>query len=485
MKRRRTALLVIMVVAVAAVVSALTIVHLRQESARGNDAVPGTGEESSPWPTVTPTAPGTSDRPAFVSAVSASKRTFVDQSGSPILVRGDSPWALMTDLSLAQMGSYYEARASQGFNAAIVSLLGASGNGGPSDDGSTFDGVMPFVAGDVTRLNDAYWSRVHASIALAARSGITVFAYPIDAWVIGKAFVPSDQTACQTYGTLVARRLADLPNIVWMAGGDYLPDSSNASGSDVDRCIDGMVRGIRSTGDDRPFSVQIGYDGAFVTSGNVFWGARVDWNFVYTYYPTYAAVETAYRSTPTRPALLGEANYEGENNQPDSPATTKETLRRQVLWSLTSGAAGQFFGTSDWHFSSGWEDRLHSPGAQEVGRLGLWYSALPAWQDLAPDLTGSFLVGGRGTPVAMTQRLDVLQSDYATASITPSGRLAVVYVPTARTFSIDTSKLAPGVAAAWVDPASGARTPAKVTTTYTTPGANADGDHDWLLVFQR
>ena len=69
---------------------------------------------------------------------------------------------------------------------------------------------------------------------------------------------------------------------------------------------------------------------------------------------------------PVRPVLLGEANYEGENNIPDSPPTTNETLRRQVLWSLTSGAAGDFYGSADWQFLPGWEDRLDRPGLTEV-----------------------------------------------------------------------------------------------------------------------
>jgi hypothetical protein len=66
----------------------------------------------------------------------------------------------------------------------------------------------------------------------------------------------------------------------------------------------------------------------------------------------------AYRRQPAIPAVLGEANYEGENNQPETPPTTDETLRRQVLWSLTSGAAGEFVGSDDWEFRDGWEQRL-------------------------------------------------------------------------------------------------------------------------------
>ena len=57
-----------------------------------------------------------------------------------------------------------------------------------------------------------------------------------------------------------------------------------------------------------------------------YWAGRVDWNFVYTYYPTYKAVLDARRRQPAIPAVLGEANYEDENNQHETPPTTDETL---------------------------------------------------------------------------------------------------------------------------------------------------------------
>lgn len=66
---------------------------------------------------------------------------MLDQYGAPILVRGDSPWSLLTDLSPPQADFYLRNRAEHGFNAAIVSLVGAVRNGAPADDGATFDGL--------------------------------------------------------------------------------------------------------------------------------------------------------------------------------------------------------------------------------------------------------------------------------------------------------------------------------------------------------
>jgi len=69
----------------------------------------------------------------------------------------------------------------------------------------------------------------------------------------------------------------------------------------------------------------------------------------------------------------------------------------------------------------------------------------------------------------------------ATAARTPDGRLAVAYLPTRRTISVDPSAMAAGTRAAWVDPTSGARRPVPLSASLTPPGRNA-ADDDWLLV---
>ena len=60
----------------------------------------------------------------------------------------------------------------------------------------------------------------------------------------------------------------------------------------------------------------------------------------------------------------------------------------------------------------------------------------------------------------------------------------MVYVPTARTFGIDTSRLDASVSAWWVDPTTGERRKVAVTRTFTTPGTNAGGAQDWVLLFE-
>ena len=75
------------------------------------------------------------------------------------------------------------------------------------------------------------------------------------------------------------------------------------------------------------------------------------------------------------------------------------------------------------------------------------------------------------------------RESHATAAATPDGSLAIVYIPTARTVSIDTKALAPGVKARWFDPTNGSYRDAQAP--FTTPGKNSAGEEDWVLVFER
>lgn len=416
----------------------------------------------------------------FASAVSDDGRHLVDQRGNPILVRGDSPWSLMTDLTQAEGETFFADRERRDVNAVLVSLLGAEDNGGPDDDGTTRDGIKPFIDGDITRWNEAYWQRARAHVRSAADHGITVLLYPVDSWVLGTSFDPDDTAQCSEYGRMVADHFADLPNVLWMAGGDYLPEGDRETGTDADRCIDAVLEGIRSTGDERPFSIQMGAGLPMTSTDDPYWRGRVDWNFVYTYGPTYRVVARAHEHEPAIPTIFGEGNYERENNQ-DNPETTDETLRRQTAWALTSGAAGDIYGSDDWEFVQGWQSRLGAPGLSDVGHVRDVFADL-RWWELAPD--GDFITSGEGRPITVDDRMtDVLDSDLATAAVAPDGSAAVVYVPTTRTITIEDSDLADPVTAVWVDPSTGDERPTGVRSTYRTPGPNAAGDEDWLLVF--
>ena len=98
-------------------------------------------DASAPWPS--PSVRAKPEGPPYVTYVSPSGRYFLDQYRKPLLVKGDSHWAMMTRMSPVQAELWFKNRQEHGFNAAIVSLIGSINNGGPSDDGSTFRWASP------------------------------------------------------------------------------------------------------------------------------------------------------------------------------------------------------------------------------------------------------------------------------------------------------------------------------------------------------
>ncbi|MHA6616948.1 apiosidase-like domain-containing protein [Pseudonocardia sp. DLS-67] len=421
----------------------------------------------------------------YVSAVEPRGRYFTDQHGDPLLVFGDSPWAGMVRWSPTQAEVYFADREARGFNASIVSLIGAIDNGGPGDDGRTYDGLLPFEGGDVTRWNEAYWQRVDEYVQVACAHGNTLFLYPVDGWTVGNAFRNATRAQAHRYGEMVAARYARFPNIVWMTGGDHFPNDlpgRHDSPPAYDELFGEMLSGIRSTGDNRPFSIQLGYP-ASISTDSPQWAPRVDFDFVYTYLPTYRAVLDAYRRD-RKPALLSEANYEGENNLPGTPVTGDVVLRRQMAWALTSGSPGYFYGSDDWELLPGWEGRLDTPAVVQLGRLREFFESLE-WPTLVPDESAEVITGGRGDPVAAGAEVGIMGSDYVTAA--RAGGSLVAYVPTARTLTVDPTRLAQ-LTARWVDPADATAPPLEVAIdpsgAVPTPGRNSAGGEDWLLLLR-
>jgi hypothetical protein len=232
-----------------------------------------------------------------------------------------------------------------------------------------------------------------------------------------------------------------------------------------------------------------------VSTDVAFYEPLVNWNFAYSYSVVYAEMLTGYRhagsSRDPRPVILGESNYQGENVT-GGPDTTNETLRRQQLWALTSGAAGEVTGSADWLFNTGWQNRLDTEWVTQAQKIRSMFETLN-WSSLVPDDQTPVVIAGRGTKVANNGTLDVLQNDYVTAAQSADHTLTVVYVPTntgntnARTIMMDTAKLPGSYIAEWVDPTNATvRQPAVIDAAgaVTTPGLHADGTRDWLLVIR-
>ncbi len=104
------------------------------------------------------------------------------------------------------------------------------------------------------------------------------------------------------------------------------------------------------------------------------------------------------------------------------------------------------------------------------------------WYDLVPDQNHTLVTSGYGT---------FGQDDYVTAASTPDGKLAMAYVPSAGTITVDLGTFSGPVTARWYDPTDGTftsdrRRPVRERRKrhFPTPATNAAGDNDWVLVLE-
>ena len=442
-----------------------------------------TPSPSAPTPTETP-SPTPTATPATLH-VDPTGRYLIDPNGKPLLMIGESPQALIGDLTEPDAEQFLATRSAQGFNTAWINLLCDSYTG-CRQDGATWDGIPPFTTpGDVSTPNEVYFSHVDRILRLAAKYGFVVLLDPAETGGWLQTLVDNGVGKDRAYGEYLGRRYAGFSNIVWMNGNDY-----QTWGPDNDAYVTAVAQGIRDTDPTALQTVELNY----MSSGSLddpAWESRIDLNASYTYDPTYVQVLKDYNRDNFLPTLMVEASYEGEHN-PGTTEGTPQQLRRQEYWSLLSGATGQIYGNHyTWQFIcpnrdqdgncvGGYKDQLDSPGATQMGYLVRLFSSRP-WYELVPDQAHKVVTAGYGT---------FGNDDYVAAAATPDGRLAMAYLPSSRTVTVDLGTLSGPVVARWYDPANGTFTSIgsplanNGSVSFMLPGANADGADDWVLVLE-
>ncbi len=408
------------------------------------------------------------------------RRYLVDRRGEPFLIVGDSPQALIANLSQKRAAAYLADRQKAGFNAVSVDLL-CRAQAGCRRNGATYDGVKPFVTpGDLSKPNPAYFARVDSMIRLAARHGIVVFLNPIDTngWlgVLRKNGIAKDGA----YGRFLGRRYAQFENVVWSNGGDF---QSWRRKSD-DAAVLAVARGIRAAGPHHLQTVELNHWQS-ASLDDARWRSVIGLDGAVTYYPTYAKVLSEYRRNRFMPVYM-QQRYESDPKAARFPPGTPLVLRHQEYWSALSGAAGQFYGnhyTS--RFAAGWRQHLDTSGSAQFGYLAHLLDGLP-WFRLVPDVRHRLVTAGYGRYDATGS---VGSSNYVAAASTPDRKLALAYLPAGGTVTVNTSRLTGHVRVRWFDPTNGRfrvgpgpSRPRTGIVRLTPPPTNALNDRDWLLV---
>jgi uncharacterized protein DUF4038/collagenase-like protein with putative collagen-binding domain len=415
--------------------------------------------------------------PAFPLKVGPTGRYLVGRDGRPFMIVGDSPQALIANLSRKQAARFFANREAAGFNSMWINLLCDTYTGGRAN-GTTYDGIAPFrKPGDLSTPNPAYFARADEMIRSAAKHHLAVFLDPIETGGWLTVLQRNGTTGAFDYGRYLGRRYRRYRNIIWLNGNDF---QSWRQARD-DALVLAVARGIRSADPHALQTVELN----FLTSTSLDdprWSGLVSLDAAYTYSPTYREVLKAYRNRGDHvPAFMIEASYEGEHSY-----TGPETLRRQEYWTMLSGATGQFYGNHyTWPFVSGWSSHLNTIGSRQMTFVTNLLSHR-RWFDLVPDVKHRLVVSGYG---AYSGSDDVNDSDYVTAARTPNGKLAIAYLPTGQPVVVNMAAMAGRVRAQWYDPTSGRYRTVSGSPfapsgrrTLRVPGRNSEGADDWVLV---
>lgn len=404
-------------------------------------------------------------------SASANGRYLLDQYGRPYLVSGDSPQGMFVSLSESQAWRYFVNRHAGGFNSLWINSLVNADQGGRADD-STFDGIIPFtVPGDMSTPNEAYFRRVENMVRMAWFEGLTIFLDPVETCGHLPLLRANGTAKAYDFGAYLGKRLRYYPNIVWFNGCDLQTwqDPSDRA------LVQAVARGLEDTDPRHLQTVELNY----LSSGSLddpTWASYIELDSAYTYYPTYAQVLKEYNRPNHMPVVMIEANYEYEHDY-----TGPKTLRRQEYWAMLSGASGQLYGSGyTWPFKPGWQDHTDTKGTDQFGYMTDLFKT-SRWYDLVPDQAHNLVTAGYGT---FNQWGSVNDNDYVTAAATADGRLALVYQPTARTITVDLTRMCGEATASWFDPTTGDYRSATVGSQFTSPGKNADGEDDWVLLLE-
>ncbi len=283
------------------------------------------------------------------------------------------------------------------------------------------------------------------------------------------------------YGHFLGKRYARFRNLCWMHCGDRNPDASLAE------CARRIARAIREEAPHHLHTAHLEHEFA---SAAFFHGEDwLDVNMAYTYGASYLHVLPEYRrKDPVRPVILGETGYEGEPNAiellPDArngDLWNPYRIRRNAWWAVLSGASGYCAGTRLWRFESNWRDVLNTESSRQAPLIRRLLESLPWWR-LRPDEDHALVTAGYGA---------WKKADWVAAALAGDGSAALAYLPGPGTIQVALGRLRGPVAAAWFDPASGKTSPANGSPfpasgdrSFSSPGKNAAGDGDWVLVLK-
>ncbi len=419
------------------------------------------------------------------------------KNGTPYFLLGDTCWPIGERFTSSEMDSYIANAKAKKFNTIGVQAVSPPwALEGTSPNYTNEWGEAPFINNNPTQINTPFWDRYNT--LLSKLNANDMYAYLLIGLVFNESKnVPQWQitTAANAYayGRALGYHLRNYnQNIIWSVGLDDIVDP--AKRTLYDACAEGVTDGVNNVNN---------YDGnatwsstfitfhtagiAGLTTQDLHTEAWLDMDGYqsYKYYNHHVPkADTLYGLTsPVKPFICHEDNYEGEITYVSGETASAWIARMQAYWSIFRGSSGFIYGADgvmDLGLIHGtdYNTALNYAGRGDMANVADLVNA-KGIDNLVPD--SSIITSGLGTADSA--------KNYKCAVKVSGGSSYLVYITNGDTITCDLSKITTGteVLAKWFNPRTGAYTTigtyAKTSRQFD-PSGSPGADNDWVLVLE-
>ena len=455
-------------------------------------------------------------------SVDDSGHYLLDHTGTPFFWIGDTAWELLHRLNREEMDQYLSTRHQQGFNVvqtvALYEIQPETPNAYGDRPLEELDGGIPAITfgnNPDDEMAYDYWDQVEYFLRAARERGLLVALLPC--W--GEYVSPrkKDKANFATpeagyyFGWFIGDRFkAYNDNLIWMLGGDRLPDEA-IQGVEIWRAMaEGITDGVNNL--EAGFDGQANYSKTFMTyhcyQSSSRWFHEDEWIDFHSWgsYHGQQNFERAYRAAlndwrlpQPKPTLNSEPAYERfpvnyDFEQGRQGYFDDYDTRQLAYWSVFSGTCGHTYGANGvWQMHKeasistlpyasdpyllDWETALNLPGASQMQHLRRLMETFP------------FTLFSPNEAFVASHPFRPEHGSYTVALTSPD--VALVYSSHSEAFSLDWRQLDyQRIYARWYDPRTGLYSnPAQWNITedfqQIDPPGEIERGNDWVLVIEK
>ena len=336
--------------------------------------------------------------------VSDNQRFLMHENGTPFFWQGETGWLLPERLDRAEAEWYLQRCREEGYNVVQIQVI----DGVPAIN---IYGQPSHPLPTAKATGYGYWDHLDYIVDLAQQNGIYIGMVAIWGGLVKDGKLSVDEA--RKYGTFLANRYKNKPNIIWFMGGDIQGDikpevwnalATSIKAIDKNHLMTYHPRGRYTSA--KWWSKAAWIDFHTFQSGHRKYGQRMG-NADYpipdnTEEDNWMYVDSTWAYKPIRPVLDAEPSYEDipmglhDKNEPRWKACD---VRRYAYWSVFAGSCGHTYGHNaimqmlkpGYPTSYGdagdvktWYQGLNDPGFQQMKFLSQLILSLPYF-DRIPD----------------------------------------------------------------------------------------------------